>query len=363
MIVDEPQRVWAAAAPPALTLDSGAAIVAGYTVEGDHDVVFVAQWSPGRPPSPLRRVALTGRAPDDRRSAPPALLSLGDGRVVLAYADAAGRVAVRAIRRGDAVGAGEQPVPVGEGADLRFAPALARIGDRVAVAWTDGRVTPMHLRVAMLDATMRVLGEPRDVTPTSMGAAAPAFVSGASAPLLLFIDPRRGISPIHRLELDANGPRGESRVIVSTGVAPDRPVLAAALAGDRPLVAWAVVGRAATTAIGLARLESTWNAYARPPEPLVPGTAYTPLSVSAVRLDHAAAVFATDRPTAAAVSPPVQVAVRVVRPEGALGAPLTVSGPDGTSRSAVLASLGDRRVVLAFRDGGGTFVSRLDCAP
>ncbi|MCC7540633.1 MAG: hypothetical protein IT379_30740 [Deltaproteobacteria bacterium] len=371
VVVDPPLRVWAAPAPPALVTDAGAALVAGYTVDGGHDVVFVAEWSPGRPPAPLRRIALAGNAPADRRTAPPSLLALGDRRIVLAHAEASGRLALREIRRGDPVGAGERTVTVGQGADLRFAPALARIGDHIAVAWTDGRATPMRLRLAILDAALAPSGPERDVTPVSMGAAAPSFVVGAVPPLLLFIDPRRGISPIHRLALGADGPVGESRVIVSTGVAPDRPVVAGALAGDRPLVAWSVIGRAATTAVGLARLDSAWTAYARPPEPLVPGTAYTPLSVSTVRLEQAHAVFATDQPTAATPTPSgaaireaaVQIGVRVVAADGALRAPLTVAGPDGTARGAALASFGGRRVALSFRDGGGTYVSRLDCAP
>jgi len=75
---------------------------------------------------------------------------------------------------------------VGEGADMRFAPAVAKLARRTAVAWTT-RGDTMRVSLAIVDPDGTLVATHR-VTPTSMGGAAPVFAAGSGPAWLLFLD-------------------------------------------------------------------------------------------------------------------------------------------------------------------------------
>jgi hypothetical protein len=179
-----------------------------------------------------------------------------------------------------------EPKLVARSADRRFAPALYEDGATSLLAYTSSVDRVMHTFVARSFA-----GPGVDVTPPGHGAAAPSFVIGARAPVLVFVDARDGVSPLLEVTFDdALKPRpAEVRTPVSQPYAP--PLLRAlALPGGEVEVAFTAVGKLAATAIGRVPLRRAVPALA-----LHPSRGYGELAFDAA-LSGRAAIFALEAP-------------------------------------------------------------------
>ena len=121
--------------------------------------------------------------------------------------------------------------------------------------------------------------------------------------------------------------------------------------------AYTAVGSAATTAVGLARLDESAPAAA-----LVPGTGYGALHVDVASLDEGRAVFVADAPQAAAPDAPRELHVRVLSSEGVLGEPAVVRAAEGTAERGRIAHAGGGVVAVAFTGVDGVHVAIGRCA-
>jgi hypothetical protein len=341
---DAPIQVLAGAGPPAIVRERDAFLVAAYDARG----VTIVRVRPGALPRPFASIPLD--APSSRVSAP-ALEATGDHEASIVMIDGIGRVLEATFDPTLASAAPSPRVVAESGADARYAPALRAIGTRHAIAWTDGSATPMHLRLAITDAG-NVLAA-HDLTPSIGGGAAPYFVEGSSPPVLLFLDPRAGISVAHRVLLGVGGAPGATEVSRPLNLAAEPPAIAAARAGDRTWLAYAAVGNLATRAVGLVEASGTER-----PSPLVAGLGYgDPLSMDA--LSHGdTAIFAVEAPSAAPREAPHEVRVRVAGAQGA-GDPLVLPTPS-TDPSLALGE--NDLVALAYRSSDSIRVHFVRCA-
>lgn len=344
--------VWPRPGPVAVGVHGSGFVVAGYARGSDEgqEEVFVARVAPEGRASPLSRAKVAPPLRAERRAGPGLLV---DGtRAWIASVDGKGVLGVARLDL-NRPGASMRSDPVAEGADARFAPSLVRIGDVVSIAWVDGQGTPMRVKVTRVDLGGKVRST-HEVTLEAMGAAAPVFVDGASPPVLVFIDPRAGMSPLVRVPMGSDGVPRTGRVALSVGQAPEPPDVAAAVTPQGVAVAYTAIGSGATTAVGLVRLESPTQA----PTPLVRGTGYGDLSVAAAALPQAA-LFVAEAPTARERRAPRRLHVRRVDAAGA-GPALTLESSTTAVHPSV-ARRSDGTIAVAFATEENVRVAFLRC--
>lgn len=350
---EKPIRVWPRPGPSAIVAQASGFIVAGYaTAEGGGEEIFLVAAAPESSPRPLRTLSLEAPMPG-QRIAPPGMAAAGGGAVTLAVVDGGGRVRASDVPTGQP-GAGVVLRAVGEGADPRFAPAVAATQRHRLVAWTDGTGTPMRVKLASLGLDGTVAAT-HDVTPQAMGASAPVFADGAAPPVLFFLDARAGVSPILRVAMRPDGAPSTAEVARPIGTVSAPPRLAVASAGDAVYGGFTVVGNGATTAVGFLRLDAGSDSAAA----IVPGTGYGRLHVAAASAPGAV-VFAADAPKASPPTSPREVHVRIVDAQGA-GPVLTLQGEDGTGAHAAIARRSDGTIGVAFTSSEAVHVAWLRC--
>jgi hypothetical protein len=266
--------------------------------------------------------------------------------VELALVDERGQVLLAPIA---AAGLGK-PQLVATGADRRFAPALARLGDGRLVAFVRAVGEGMHTFVALVHGAKVTL---HDVTPEGHGAAAPAFVAGASEPTLVMLDARAGVSPLLELGFDAQGHPGEVmvRTPVSQPYAP--PLLRAVELPDGQVeVAFTAVGKLAATAIGRVPLRRAVQALA-----LLPSRGYGELSFSALRGARRAA-FAYEAPRTSEAGSAHDVEVVLLDEQG-LGPVLSLGASDDARAPELALYAGT--LWLGYTRGSQAVVAALRC--
>ncbi len=300
----------------------------------------------------LTHGALAHPVPPQHRRAGPALASAG-GRLALVLVDGERRVLIAELAE-DATDASLTWSVVGEGASHRFAPALTAVGDAWAVAWTSEQ-GGMRVHGALVRRGQAPRA--RELRAPAGGSAAPAFVAGARAPTLLFVDPRVGLSVLHRVAVSADG-FAEPAVALPVSLVREPPALVAARAGQHDWAAYTTSGSAATASIGLVRLAET---DAPPRAPLVPETGYGVLHLAAAALPGDRAVFVGDAPQEPPPTAPRELHVRVLDGDGALSEPAVVRGPSGAAHRGRIAS-SNGAVAVSFTDGDQVHVALGRCA-
>lgn len=351
------QRVWPTASPAAIASAGTAFVIAGYAREGASERLFVVRSERGARPEPITSFELTTPAAKPRTLAP-ALAVRDANDLSVAFVDGASHLWLRRLRLGRA-GHGAA-VEVATGLDPRFAPALVHQHERTLLAWTQG-ATPMRTQLAVLSSEDVVLSR-ADLTPDSMGAAAPAFIAGASPPSLMMVDARNGMSPLLRVEFSPDGSPKPAAVALPVGMVSSPPQLAAAANQKDVVVAYAGIGPAATSAIGVLNLAPEQGS----PRALVPGTSYGPLYVSAAPLLHSI-VVAADAPAKREHSAPGtpardnarEIHVHLIRGRE-LGPAMVIGGPGGASHAAV-AHATHGEIAVTYVNGTGTHVAYLRC--
>jgi hypothetical protein len=339
-VAEAPLRVLPRASAAELVAAGDRFYLAAYEpLDGGREQVSLVELVAGQAPRLIVAIPVAQPVAAARRTAAPALALVGAAgaeaqELGVAFTDAAGHVLVAFVDPARPVAT---PADVGMSeADLRFSPALARVGPVRVVAATiavpeagpSGTArTAMRLHLARLDPRGAVLGR-HDVTPVAGAGAHPTFVRTSLAGAhgdLLFVDPRVALSVIHRVRLDAEGTPGETTVGRPINLSAEPPSIASVRLGERELAAYAATGNMATRAVGLVELGQT-----EPPQPLVPGLGYgQPLTVRAIAR-ASDAVFATEAPSAVQADAPHEVRVRTVRVDAAgartLGEPLVLPG-------------------------------------
>lgn len=338
-----PIRVLPSGGPPAVIAHGDVFLVAAYDAEGAR----ILRARPGARPEPLASIALEAPPP---ASAPPGLARTSAHEASIAMIDGRARVLEASF---DPMSPGmPSPRTIAEGgADVRFSPAVRAVGTRRVIAWTDGRATPMRLRVAVLERA-NVVSE-HDVTPVAGGGAAPFFVEGEGAPVLFFIDPRIAVSVVHRVSIGADGAPAPTEVQRPLHRAAQPASIAAARAGGRTWLAYAADGSFATRAVGLLDAEG-----AEPAAPLVPGLGYgDPLTLDALASGNAV-IFAAEAPSEIEASAPHEVRLRRVDAEGA-GDPLVIAAP---ATDPAIARRSDGLIAVAYRTGAAVVLQYARCA-
>jgi hypothetical protein len=132
------------------------------------------------------------------------------------------------------------------------------------------------------------------------------------------------------------------------------PELAAASSSVGTYVAFAGLGSAATSAVGLVSIAPI----AGKPEPLVKGTAYGQLHLSAASAPRAVLV-AADAPMQPGKDPPREIHVHVIGIKGT-GPAAVIRGP-GSATHAALARDDAGSVGVAFSSAAGVYVAQLRC--
>ena len=330
--------------------DSGF-LVAGLEAGGSREHLALIALEPGSAPHEVARVALDYPTPSMHRAAGPVLERRG-AQVGLLLVDAEARLLFALI---DPADPRLELRLVAEGASGRFRPALAPTDDGWAVAWTDGRDTPMRVHTRTFDPAGRRPSPSRDLTPLAGGAGAPTVVIGSQPPTLIFLDPRRATSVSLRAGLGEGG-FVSPEVARPIGLVTEPPEVVAVRLGDAEWLAYTGIGALATTAVGLVRLSGVDT-----PQVLVEGTGYGTLHVDADRLG-AGAVFVADTPQEPAPGSARSVALRTASPSGALGEFQLLQGPSGTGDRARVASGSGGRVAVTFRDRETTYARTGRCA-
>ncbi|MFI5309459.1 MAG: hypothetical protein ACHQ53_19035, partial [Polyangiales bacterium] len=349
VVVDAGRRVWPAPGPSAIAAVGRDFVVAGYATREGREQLFLVRLSEKGATEPIAAFDIKPPYPRER-PAPPGLSARDENDIMVAFTDGNGTLWARKLRMGR--GGTSPQVEIAKGVDTRFAPALASSMDHTLLAWTVGS-TPMHTLVAVLSTEGQV-GSRHDITPTSLGACAPSFVSGASPPVLLAIDAHEGMSPILRIDIGNHGEPQPTQIALPVGMVSAPPRLAAASSSIGTYVGYTGLGSAATSAIGLVAIAPVPGS----PQALVKGTAYGALHVSAVAAPRAV-VFAADAPTQPGKDPPHEIHVHVV---GAAGpGPATVVRAEGGASRAALARAEGGSIGLAFTATAGVYVARLRC--
>jgi hypothetical protein len=349
-VVEEPRPVWPEAGIANIAASDDAFVVAGYATRGEDERLFVVRVNASGKLEPLATETLKVKHAVKRVAGPGLAVDRSEG-ITIAYTDGAGKLFAQRLR-GASHGAAAA-LELGDGVDTRFAPAVAYAKRGALVAYTVGS-TPMRSTLVRLDPDNHVISK-HDITPAAMGAAAPAFVMGASPLMLVTADARNGMSPIARVTLDAEGNPSTPEVAVPVGMMSQPPELAAAQSGAGTFVGYAGVGSAATSAVGLVRVLPK----AGTPEPLVKGTAYGALHLDAAASKQAV-FFAMDAPTTAGKSPKHEVQVVRVDAQGA-GPVLRIAAESGDATHAAIAR-GDKSVGIVFSAQDGVYFTRLACA-
>lgn len=353
-----PLRIWSRGGPADVVALPTGFVVAGYAPgEQGGEEVFVVRVPTGHAPTPFTRFTIEVPAAAGLRDGPPGLADRSMAQVLLALTDGHGAVLTAALPIAS-TGARPTLTTIADGADLRFAPAVVVAHGVAGVAFTDGRSTPMRVRLATLRDDLGA-SSVRDLTPAAMGASAPVAFAGADTPSLLFLDAHGGLSPILRVALGDDGAPAPATVERPLSTVSQPAHIAVAAVGGSTWVAYTAVGRAATSAVGLVRLGSE-----APPVALVPGTGYGRLHVDAVNAGRTA-VFAADRPVAGAATTDAiktDVVVRVLD-EAGLGPPLVVAELSSQrAGSPALARAADGTIAVAFTGPSGVYLSLIRCA-
>jgi hypothetical protein len=365
-VIDPGRRVWPAAGPPAITAVGRGFVVSGYAVRDGREQLFAVHVPERGLPQPIGAFAIEPPYPRARTAAP-GLAARDESDIALAYSDGAGKLLLRRLRVGG--GGGGAKLEIASGIDTRFEPAVSHSPERTLVAWTVGS-TPMRAQLAVISAQGAVVSR-HDLTPQSMGASAPAFVSGANPPVLVAVDARDGFSPILRIDIGEGGLPQPATVALPVGMVATPPELSAASSSIGTYVAYAGIGSAATSAVGLVAIAPVAGA----PLPIVKGTGYGPLHLSAVAAPRAVLV-AADAPapqtpaevasadkSAPAEKParaPREVQVRVVGLQGP-GPATVLRGPGSGASHAAIARDDGGTVAVAFSSDSGVYVAKLRC--
>ncbi len=354
-LTEVPLRLWPRPGPANVTaVGPDGFVFAGYarTATGSGEEVWAVALRRGGPARPILREDLP-RALSVARTAPPGLGRLDDAHVGLATVDGSASVRFTVVQTG---GRPERWREVGGRADQRFAPAVAAVEGRHVVAYTDGGGDSMRLRYVAFDATGRELAR-RDLTPASMGGAAPVAVESTNE--LLFLDPREATSPLLRVDLSKDPLQAVVLVPLTNVYEP--AAIAAAAVGETMLVGYTAVGMAAATAVGLVAVR---GGRAQGPIPLVASRGYGLLHVDAATAGSRRALFVADRPQGSGRDAAREVVAILAEPTDAgvvLGVPLVLRAPDGTARWGRVArhASGDYAVVVTAADG--VYVHLLRC--
>jgi hypothetical protein len=347
-VIDEGRRVWPAPGPAAIVAVGRAFVVAGYAQRKGREQLFVVRAPDEGLPEPIAALDVQPQL-TRARTAAPGLAVRDENDIAVAQVDGAGKLTVRRLRLGHA-GHGAI-VELATGVDIRFAPAVESYQERTLVAWTMGS-TPMHTQLAVLSDDQ--VESRHDLTPTSMGAAAPVFVAGASPPVLMAVDARDGMSPLLRVDFGNNAEPQPAQVAVPVSMVSSPPVLAAAAGSVGMYVAFTGLGSAATSAVGLVAIAPL----AGSPTTLIPGTAYGPLYVAAAAAPRGL-IFAADAPKQPGKDPQHEIRVQVVGIKGP-GPTLVLHGA-GSASHAGLARNEAGEVGVVFSAQSGVYVARLRC--
>lgn len=276
-----PRSIFGATAVPyAIGLESGHAVAAYAVTASGADLVVITAAADGSEPHVLARFAITP-AITATQLVPPALARIDAGHLGLATIDAERHVTYREIDR--ATGAVSDAVRVDEtNVDLRFPAAVAAIGDRRLVAYTETG-DPQRVKVVVLDGSRAIVAR-HDVTPPSAGGVSPAFVRDATPPYLVLVDPHYGFSLTHAIAFDRSGAPGEDKPLqpIVGLIAPAR-VVAAITPSDLEI---AFLARGQTNHMGAFVLAS--HASTITPRELVPPSDYTRLWVDALGASYGA---------------------------------------------------------------------------
>jgi hypothetical protein len=232
---------------------------------------------------------------------------------------------------------------------------VALLEEHRVVAWAQAKNEGMRVRLVRLKLDGS-LASRHDVTLESMGATAPVFVAGAGEPILLFLDARKGVSPLLRLALREDGTPTEAEVVRPVRNAYEPPDLAAA-AAEPARIGYTAVGSAATTAVGLLPLDGSGAS----PVALVPGEGYGRLGVAGASLGGAA-LFAASAPRGQDPESDREIHVRRVDGEGP-GPATVLRGPGGRAREPSLATGAGGKAAVTFEADGGIYLVRLECTP
>lgn len=268
----------------------------------------------------------------------------------LALVDARGRLLSVAL-----TSAGfSSPRTLANGLDRRFAPALARLGARLLYAYTGTVDEVMH--TLLVERHGEQADAPRDLTPLGHGAGAPAFVLGASVPILVALDARGGVSPLLEWTFDQAGAPSEARVRtpVSQPYAP--PLLAAVQRADGEVeVAYTAIGRVAMTAVGRVPLRR-----ASEPSALLPSRGYGELAFSAAR-GRRIALFALESPSTSAANAPKSVVFKLLDGAQAYDGPELAAGDAGVRRPSLASGPSPGVFLLAYTRASAVYAAPVAC--
>jgi hypothetical protein len=351
-VTEDPRPVWPESGIASLAAgDDGEFVVAGYATRETQERLFVVRITAAGRLEPVATETL--EAPHSvKRVAGPGIATDASQGITVAFTDGRGKLLVQRLRAGAQGAAATHELT--SGVDTRFAPAVAYAKRGALIAYTLG-TTPMRSLLMRLDPKGDVIGT-HDITPAAMGAAAPAFVAGASPPVLVTADARSGLSPIARVALDAEGKPGAPEVAVPVGMMSQPPELAAAQSGAGTYIGYAGIGSAATSALGVVKVAPKVGA----PEALVKGTAYGALHLDAAASKQAV-YFAMDAPLTAGKAP--QHEIRVVRLDAqGTGPVLRIAAASGDATHAAIARGSDQSVGVVFSAKDGVYFVRLACA-
>jgi hypothetical protein len=350
-VVEEPRPVWPETGIANIAAADNEFVIAGYATRGDAEQLFVVRVTAAGKLQPVATENLKVRHMAKRVAGPGLAADTSQG-ITVAYTDGRGKLLVQRLR-GASVGAAAE-LEIGDGMDTRFTPAVTYAKRGALIAYTVGS-TPMRSTLVRLDPQNKVIST-HDITPAAMGAAAPAFVAGASPPVIVTADARSGMSPIARVALDAEGTPGTPEVAVPVGMMSQPPELAAAQSGEGTYVGYAGVGSAATSAVGVVRVGPKVGA----PEALVKGTAYGALHLDAAASKQAV-FFAMDAPTTAGKTPQHEIQVVRMDAQGA-GPVLKIAAESGDATNAAIARASDASVGVVFSAKDGVYFAKLACA-
>lgn len=352
----EPRRLWSAPGIANVAAIGGGFVIAGYVQSpklGESERLFVVYWPANGLPEPVATLRVEPPHPV-ARLAPPGLAAEPSAGATLAFTDGAGVLFMQRLQVGSAHGAGAK-TELARGVDTRFAPAVTYTKRGPLIAYTLG-TTPMRSVLARIGARGELLGS-HEITPPAMGAAAPAFVQGASPPQLITADARNGMSPIARTPLSEDGKPQPGQDVVPVGMMSQPAQLTAARASFGSFAAYTGLGSAATSAVGLVQLGPKSGA----PTALVKGTAYGPLHVAAAASNNAL-LFAADAPLSAGKAPMHDIVLVRVDERGA-GPALHIAAPGGDATQVALARSDDGRVLVVFTGKDAVYAATARCQP
>jgi hypothetical protein len=347
---EDPRAVWSEPGVATVAANGGDFIVAGYAARGGEERLFVVRVAASGKLEPVATEKLAVPHPGKRVAGPGLAADPAQG-VTVAFTDGAGKLQMQQLRGSRGAGATRT---LGSGVDTRFEPAVAYARRGALIAYTLGS-TPMRSMLVRLDPQGQAIST-HDITPAAMGAAAPAFVVGASPLMLVTADARSGMSPIARVALDSEGNPGTPEVAVPVGMMSQPPELAAAQSGAGTFIGYTGVGSAATSAVGMVKVLPKVGA----PEPLVKGTAYGALHIDAAA-SSGAVYFAADAPVTVGKEPKHEI--RIVRVDGQGAGPvLQIAASAGDATHAAIARGDDGTLAVVFSAQDGVYLARVRCA-